>query len=159
MARTGKRGKYNLKARAERYQQTRQRIVEATVELHRTFGPARTTITDIAKRAEVERQTVYNHFPDELSLLKACSAHYRTLNPPPDPEPWMLISEPESRLRGALAEVYAYYRRNERMLANVTRDAQANPNVRKVLEPRIQHQERMRDAVAEGWEQRDGQRH
>ena len=63
MARTGKRGKYNLKARAERYQQTRQRIVEATVELHRTAGPARTTITDIAKKAGVERQTVYNHFP------------------------------------------------------------------------------------------------
>ena len=107
----------------------------------------------------MKRQTVYNHFPDELSLLKACSAHNRTLNPPPDPEPWMLIADPHSRLRRALAEVYAYYRRNEQMLANVTRDAQANPNVRKVLEPRIQHQERMRDAVAEGWEQRDGQRH
>ena len=90
MARGGKRGKYNLKARAERYQKTRQRIVEAAVELHRTAGPARTTITDIAKRAGVERQTVYNHFPDELSLFKACSAHNRSLNPPPDPEPWKL---------------------------------------------------------------------
>ena len=157
MARGGKRGKYNLKARAERQQQTRQRIVETAVELHRTYGPAQTTITDIAKRAGVERQTVYNHFPDELSLLKACSAHNRTLNPPPDPEPWMLIADPHSRLRRALAEVYAYYRRNEQMLANVTRDAQANPNVRKVLEPRIQHQERMRDALAAGLEQGDGQ--
>src|ERR687894_47757 len=158
MARTGKRGKYNLKARAERYQQTRQRIVEATVELHRTAGPARTTITDIAKRAGVERQTVYNHFPDELSLFKACSAHNCSLNPPPDPEPWKLIPDPEERLRSALAEVYAYYRRNEQMLANVTRDAQANPNMRKVLEPRIKHQERMRDARAAGWAQGDGLR-
>jgi AcrR family transcriptional regulator len=97
MARGGKRGKYNLRARAERYQQTRQRIVEATVELHRTFGPVRTTITDIAKKAGVERQTVYNHFPDELSLFKACSAHIRSLNPPPDPEPWKLIPDPEER--------------------------------------------------------------
>ena len=72
MARSGKRGKYNLKARAERYQETRQRIVEATLELHRTAGPARTTITEIAKKAGVERQTVYNHFPDPLSLFKAC---------------------------------------------------------------------------------------
>ena len=155
MARGGKRGKYNLKARAERYQKTRQRIVEATLELHRTAGPARTTITDIAKRAGVERQTVYNHFPDELSLFKACSAHNRSLNPPPDPEPWKLIPDPEERLRRALAEVYAYYRRNEQMLANVTRDAQANPNMRKVLEPRIKHQERMRDALAAGWAQGD----
>jgi AcrR family transcriptional regulator len=159
MTRGGKRGKYNLKARAERYQQTRQRIVEAALELHRTYGFAQTTITDIAKKAGVERQTVYNHFPDELSLFKACSAHNRSLNPPPDPEPWRLITDPQSRLRQALAEVYAYYRRNEQILANVTREAQANSNVRKVLEPRIKHQERMRDVLAAGWEQGDGQRH
>jgi AcrR family transcriptional regulator len=159
MTRGGKRGKYNLKARAERYQQTRQRIVEAALELHRTYGLAQTTITDIAKKAGVERQTVYNHFPDELSLFKACSAHNRSLNPPPDPEPWRLITDPQSRLRQALAEVYAYYRRNEQILANVTREAQANSNVRKVLEPRIKHQERMRDVLAAGWEQGDGQHH
>jgi AcrR family transcriptional regulator len=153
-----KRGKYNLKVRAERQQQTRQRIVETAVELHRAYGPAQTTITDIAKKAGVQRRTVYNHFPDELSLFKACSAHNRALNPPPDPEPWKLVPDPEERLRRALAEVYAYYRRNEQMIANVTRDAQANPNVRKVSEPRIKHQERMRDALAAGWEQGDGQR-
>ncbi len=157
MTRGGKRGKYNLKARAERYQQTRQRIVEAAVELHRTYGATQTTITDIAKRAGVKRQTVYNHFPDELALFKACSAHNRTLNPPPDPEPWKLIPDPEERLRSALAEVYAYYRRNEQMLANVTRDAQASANVRTVLEPRVKHQERMRDVLAVGWAQEDGQ--
>ncbi len=154
-----KRGKYTLKARAERQQQTRQRIVETAVELHRAYGPAQTTITDIAKGAGVQRRTVYNHFPDELSLFKACSAHNRAINPPPDPEPWKLIPDPEERLRRALAEVYAYYRRNERMITNVIRDAQANANVRKVAEPRVKHQERMRDALAAGWEQGDGQRH
>jgi AcrR family transcriptional regulator len=134
MAQVGKkRGKYNLKARAERYQKTRQRIVEAAVELHRIAGPARTTVTDIANKAGVERQTVYN-------------------NPPPDPEPWRLISDPEERLRGALADLYGYYRRNERMLANVTADAHANPNTRKVLEPRVKHQERMRKVLAAGWD-------
>jgi len=153
-----KRGKYNLKARAERYQKTRQRIVEAAVELHRTAGPARTTVTDIANKAGVERQTVYNHFPDELSLFKACSAHNRALNPPPDPEPWRLIADPEERLRRALADLYGYYRRNEQMLANVTSDAHANPNTRKVLEPRVKHQERMRDVLAAGWERRDERR-
>ncbi len=160
MTREGqKRGKYNLKARAERYEQTRQRIVETAMELHGAYGPAKTTITDIAKRAGVERQTVYNHFPDELSLLKACSAHFRALNPPPDPEPWRSIADPERRLRKALAEVYAYYRRNEQLLANVTRDAQANPNVGEVFEARIKHQERMRDALGAGFlEQGDGQR-
>jgi AcrR family transcriptional regulator len=152
-----KRGKYNLKARAERQQQTRQRIVETAMELHRIHGPAQTTITNIAKRAGVQRRTVYNHFPDELSLFEACSAHNRALNPPPDPEHWKLVPDPEERLRRALAEVYAYYRRNEQMIANVIRDAQANPNVRKVVEPRVKHQERMRDALAAGWEERGGQ--
>jgi AcrR family transcriptional regulator len=156
MVRTGKRGKYNLKARAERYQKTRQRIVEATLDLHRSLGPVQTTITDIAKRAGVKRQTVYNHFPDELALFTACSAHNRALNPPPDPEPWKHISDPEKRLRSALAEVYAYYRCNEQILANVTRDAQANPNVRTVLEPRTKRQERMRDVLAAGWPRGDG---
>jgi hypothetical protein len=41
------------------------------------------------------------------------------------------------------------------MLANVTADAQVNPNTRKVLEPRAKHQERMRDALAAGWERGD----
>jgi AcrR family transcriptional regulator len=153
MAQAGKkRGKYNLKARAERYQKTRQRIVEAAVDLHRTHGATQTTVTDIAKKAGVERQTVYNHFPDELSLFEACSAHNRALNPPPDPEPWRLIADPEERLRRALSDLYVYYRRNEQMLANVTADAQVNPNTRKVLEPRAKHQERMRDALAAGWD-------
>ncbi|HEX2180652.1 MAG TPA: TetR/AcrR family transcriptional regulator [Rubrobacteraceae bacterium] len=153
-----RRGKYELKRRAERQEETRRRIVETAVELHRTYGPAQTTITDIARMAGVERKTVYNHFPDELSLFEACSAHNRSLNPPPDPEGWTRIGDPEVRLRKALAEVYAYYRRNEQMTANVTRDAQANANVRKVLEPRIKHQERMRDALAAGWEQGEGTR-
>jgi AcrR family transcriptional regulator len=160
MTRDGqKRGKYNLKARAQRYQKTRQKIIETAVELHRTYGPAKTTITEIAKKAGVERQTVYNHFPDELSLLKACSAHNRSLNPPPDPEGWTRIGDPEVRLRSALAEVYGYYRRNEQLIANVSRDAQANPNVLKVFEARIKHQEKMRDALGAGWEEGgDGQR-
>jgi hypothetical protein len=70
-----------------------------------------------------------------------------------------MIADPESRLRRALAEVYAYYRRNEQMQANVTRDAQANPNVRKVFEVRIKHQESMRDVLAASWEQGDGHRY
>ena len=32
--------------------ETRQRIVEATVELHQTLGPAKTTIKAIAERAD-----------------------------------------------------------------------------------------------------------
>src|SRR5581483_5501222 len=108
--------KYELRRRAERQAETRQRIVEATVALHTTVGPAHTTIAAIAERAGVERPTFYRHFPTLPALLSACSAHGWATNPPPDPEPWLDIGDPEARLREALMQLYAYYERNERGL-------------------------------------------
>jgi AcrR family transcriptional regulator len=69
-----KRGKYKLKRRAERQEETRLRIARAAVELHGTVGPSKTTISALAEKAGVGRPTVYSHFPDELSLFKACSS-------------------------------------------------------------------------------------
>src|SRR3712207_7691871 len=62
-----------------RQRETRHRIVEATVELHRTRGPANTTISEIAQRAGVNRLTVYNHFPDrseERRVGKECRSRW-----------------------------------------------------------------------------------
>ena len=151
-----KRGKYNLKRRAERQEETRLRITRATLELHEILGPSKTTISAIAERAGVGRPTVYAHFPDELSLGKACSSLGLAENPPPDPGSWEEISDPELRLRVALAELYAYFRRRERMLANVLRDAEreweAKPHVREIMEPLVEHWERMKGTLAAGWE-------
>src|SRR6188768_1137303 len=99
--------KYELKERARRQAETRQRIVEATVELHTSVGPARTTISAIAQRAGVERHTVYAHFPDEGTLFQACSAHWRDRHPRPDVQQWLELDVPEQRLRGVLSDVYA----------------------------------------------------
>ncbi len=82
MART-----YTLKRRAERQAQTRRRIVEATVDLHSTLGPARTTISDVAERAGVQRHTVYAHFPTERDLFYACSGLALERDPLPDDKP------------------------------------------------------------------------
>ena len=79
---------YQKKQRAELEAQTRRRITESTVELHRTLGPARTSISAVAERAGVRRSTVYRHFPDEAALFAACSAHWTALNPPPDITGW-----------------------------------------------------------------------
>ncbi len=78
--------------------ETRLRITEAAVELHGTIGPARTTLSAVAERAGVQRHTVYRHFPTEADLFAACSGHYFTANPWPDPEPWRTISDPQQRL-------------------------------------------------------------
>ena len=153
-----KRGKYELKRRAERQEENRRRITEAAVELHTTVGVARTTISEIAERAGVQRRTVYNHFPDERDLLTACMGHYWAVNPLPDPGPWEEISDPEARLRSALGEVFAFYGRHERLLVNFAADAHVNPTVREVAEPYYRHWERMRDVLAAAWEEaRDGQ--
>src|SRR3954454_8339790 len=126
--------KYELKARAEAQEETRRRITEATVGLHLEVGPAQTTISEIAKRAGVQRLTVYNNFPDELSLLGACSAHYATQHPPPDPSAWMSIDEPRERTRAALVALYGYYRETEQMTGKVMRDAKVMPALATLLE-------------------------
>lgn len=126
--------KYELKKRAEALEETRRRIVEATVELHRTDGPAATRISEIARRAGVQRVTVYNHFPDERSLLTACSAHWRALHPAPDPAGWSALADPGERLRVALGELYAWYRETEPMTANVLRDAGIVAALRPIVE-------------------------
>ena len=61
--------KYELKKRAESQRETHLRIVEATMELHREKGPARTSMSEVARRAGVERRTLYRHFPDPASAI------------------------------------------------------------------------------------------
>src|SRR5919109_3377589 len=119
--------KLKLNARAARQEQTRRRIVEAAVALHERIGPLATTVTAIADRAGVERLTVYRHFPDQETLHAACTAHYFALNPPPRPEDWSEIDDPEARLRHGLSELYAYWARTERMMSSVLRDHEVDP--------------------------------
>src|ERR671922_1904746 len=126
--------KYELKKRAEQVAETRGRITETTVELHRTVGPAATQISEIARRAGVQRVTVYNHFPDDRSLLTACSTHWRALHPAPDPTRWQAVEAPADRVRVALRELYAWYRETEPMTANVLRDAQTIPALRAIVD-------------------------
>ena len=126
--------KYELKKRAEQLEETRRRITEATIELHLTVGPAATQITEIARRAGVQRVTVYNHFPDETSLLSACSAHWRELHPAPDPASWLTANKPGDRLRRGLRELYGWYRETEPMTANVLRDAATVAALRPIVD-------------------------
>ena len=76
----------------------------------------------------MQRRTVYNHFPNDGALFAACSAHWRSQHPAPDPERW-------TDLRQGLGELYAWYRETEPMTANVLRDAELLPSLREVIEP------------------------
>src|SRR6185437_13821280 len=124
---------YRMKRRAELEAQTRLRITQSAVALHGTLGPARTSISAIAEHAGVRRSTVYRHFPDEAALFAACSSHWLAANPPPDLSRWQAVEDPDERLLTALEELYAHYRRTERMRENVLRDEDSVPSVRKSL--------------------------
>jgi AcrR family transcriptional regulator len=149
---------YELKRRAERQQETRQRIVEAAVELHTRLGPAATTVLAIAERAGVTRPTVYAHFPDTRSLLEACSGHVRATTPPPDPAGWRSIADPGERLETALSELHGYYERLEPLLENVQRDAAVMPIVAEMNAYRVRYLEEVRELLLEAWTTRGGTR-
>ena len=146
--------KYQLKRRAERHEETRRRIIEATAELHRTIGPAQTSISAIAKRAGVERPTVYRHFPTTETLFAACTAHHWANNPLPDHEAWLEIESPTARLQQALQEHYAYYTRHEAMLWNVQRDLYDHPELRRFGAHRMRHRQRATQVLTAIWSAR-----
>lgn len=116
-----------MRNRAEQVEKTRQRIVDATVKLHTTVGPANTTITGVAEEAGVTRLTVYRHFSDIESLFTACSRRWIELHPAPDPASWREITGVEARSRHALGELYGWYQAHGDELLPIVRDREAMP--------------------------------
>src|SRR3954463_12824447 len=98
-------------------------------ELHAEVGIASTTVADIARRAGVQRLTVYNHFPDLEALLPACSAHWLAEHPPPDPGPAFAIEDPAERLRAALTALYGWYRETTPMQQRVFGERSTAPEL------------------------------
>lgn len=132
--------KYELKARAEKQAETRRRIVEATLALHQEVGPAQTTVAEIARRAGVQRLTVYNHFPNETELFDACGQHSMEKNPPPDPSAALALDSPDERLRAVLGPLYRWYRKNARATENLQRDRLVLPALDTVMRIRMDKQ-------------------
>jgi AcrR family transcriptional regulator len=150
--------KYTLRRRADRQDETRRKIVDAAVHMHTTVGPAHTTDLAIAELAGVTRRTFYRHFPDDVSLFKACTGHTMDTWPPPDSSPWRRIGDPAERLAVALRELYAYYRVAGPGLLVITRDA---PLLRRELIPKPSRADLLRamtQVLLEGWQARGRRR-
>jgi AcrR family transcriptional regulator len=125
--------RYEMKERAARQAETRRRIVEATVALHQEIGPANTTVTEIARRAGVQRLTVYNHFPEEAELFAACQHRFLAEHPLPDLRPALAIQDLHARVKAVLAALYASYQEREPMTAKVLRDRSLVPALDRLL--------------------------
>jgi len=122
-----KKRSYRMRERAKSQEETRLKIVEATMHLHEEIGARATTISAIAERSGVQRLTVYRHFPDETAVFQACTAHWLSLNPPPDPQSWVDIADPWERLRVGLAAIYDYFSRTTGMWTPAYRDVDYVP--------------------------------
>lgn len=120
---------YRLRQRRESMDATRERIVRAAFELHQERGPAYATISAIAKRARVERHTVYRHFPDLVALMRACTEHGMRTTGLPEPDGWRTLEDPYERLRTALTAMYRYWRANQQLISNILRDSPVMPEL------------------------------
>lgn len=145
--RMSKKRPYTLRKRAKSQEETRQKIVEAAMQLHETLGPRETTISAIAEKAGVQRLTVYRHFPDDAAIFQACTAHWLDLNPPPDPARWQALSG-EAAIETALAAWYAYFRGTGTMWDATYRDAASTPAIQEPFKAFRTHMRDTGDALA-----------
>lgn len=143
---------YRLGKRAVTAAETRLRIVEAALALYQSVGPRQTTVAEIARRAGVERLTVYNHFADDAALALACQSFWRTLHPRPESDAWSKIEAPAKRLEVALDALFAWYAETEAMTRNVLRDGPADPAFAGVLAAIAQEDQAFIDSLVAGWQ-------
>lgn len=143
---------------ARKPEETRRRIVEAAIQLHTTVGPARTTVSAIARRAGVQRLTVYRHFPQEEDLFRACVTQGWEWYPPPDPRAWSRIDDHERRLVVGLTELYGYYGRVGDAFLVLVDDFPRVPALASLNAPYFAKWTEMRDVLARGWARRGRRR-
>ena len=106
-----KRRTYRLGRRAEAAEETRQRIVEATAQLHNEHGIAETSMKDIAERAGVSVGTVYHHFPTYPDAIRACGAHTAEQVPAPTAAIFDGAANRPQRIERLARALFGYYER------------------------------------------------
>jgi AcrR family transcriptional regulator len=119
--------KYRKDKRLAAVEETRRRIVEATMALHGEQGILATSWEDIARRADVSVATVYRHFPSLDELVPACGALTNMIIQPPKPEaaPVLFadISSLTDRVERLVHEFCAFYERAAPVFIGVRRES------------------------------------
>jgi AcrR family transcriptional regulator len=127
-----------MRKRAEGFDATRERIVEATAALHAEQGVAATSYVQIAERAGVGPATVYRHFPTLGSLVEACGATVWEAIKPPLPEnaraEFAGLETRQQRIERLAAELDAFYRRSAVWLGIAARDRDRVPELERFLD-------------------------
>jgi AcrR family transcriptional regulator len=96
-------------------EETRRRILEATLALHAERGIFGTSWQDIAHRADVSVGTVYKHFPSLDDLVPACGELMHAIIRPPSledaPRIFAQAHSLEERLGRLISELFDFYER------------------------------------------------
>ena len=124
--------RYNLGRRAEAAAETRQVVIDAAVALYRERGVASTTVTAVAKRADVSRGTVLHHFGDGDGLLAAVLDHALASLDLPDGRVLDGLTDPAERGRRFVGEMFRFYDRTNdwwHVFAGERNELPSNPSI------------------------------
>lgn len=126
-----------MASRATAREETRERIVRATMALHDERGVATTSFADIAQRAGVGPATVFRHFPTLGSLVMACGAHVAAEMRPPSPADapriFQGLTTTRERLERLVSEFDAFYTRGSLRLIAAANDRDRVPELDQFL--------------------------
>jgi AcrR family transcriptional regulator len=125
--------KYKMGRRADARDNTRERILKATMQLHDEQGVAPTTLTQVARRAGVGPATVFRHFPTVNQLVQACGQHVWIEMRPPVPDNaaavFAGIESTDARLARLIDELDDFYGRGSLRLGLAGRDRELIPEL------------------------------
>ena len=126
-----------MKKRAAARDETRERIVRATMALHDEQGVATTSFADVAERAGVGPATVLRHFPTLGSLVMACGEHVVMEMRPPSPaaarQVFAGLTTTRARLERLVGELDAFYTRGSLRLIAAANDRDRVPQLDQFL--------------------------
>ena len=108
-------------------QETRDRIVQATLELHAEQGVTGTSWDDIAERAGVGVGTVYRHFRSFDELLPACGTLTWEKLKLPSPSIFDGVIGQRNRLFALTHAIFSLYERGEHELTNIREESGFHP--------------------------------
>lgn len=124
---------YRMRKRALSSEETRERIVKATMEVHDEKGIGPTTMSEIAARAGVGLATVLRHFPTYGQLVQTCGMHvWQELRPPvPDAAAATFagLEGRSARLARLVEELDGFYARGAFRLRLAAQDRERVPEV------------------------------
>src|SRR5437879_1475728 len=101
--------RYDMGRRAATVDETRRRILEASLMLHSQRGVTGTSWQDIADAAGLSVGTVYYHFPTVDDLVPACSGLGRQMRPAPTSEIFRGLRGKKARITALVGALFSHY--------------------------------------------------